>query len=169
MITDQYGQLVFNDLDVSNLILAGHFPLPDGIIVDDTVNISHVVEHLDMVPNFIKWVDDNKSVAEFDHTNQKNWFMPNEYKNLDIAEYILGLCTTQAELQRAGEELLLYQEKDLFDLLRFLKYLMDTLKNNNIIWGVGRGSSVSSHVLYLMGVHRIDSMFYDLDIREFLR
>jgi DNA polymerase III alpha subunit len=34
---------------------------------------------------------------------------------------------------------------------------------------VGRGSSVASYVLYLLGVHRIDSMFYDLDPSEFLR
>jgi DNA polymerase III alpha subunit len=53
--------------------------------------------------------------------------------------------------------------------LRYLKYLVDTLKSNNMIWGVGRGSSVASYVLYLLGVHRIDSMFYDLDAREFLR
>jgi DNA polymerase III alpha subunit len=57
----------------------------------------------------------------------------------------------------------------LFDLLRYLKYLVDTLKSNNMIWGVGRGSSVASYVLYLLGVHKIDSMFYDLDITEFLR
>jgi DNA polymerase III alpha subunit len=57
----------------------------------------------------------------------------------------------------------------LFDLLRYLKYLVDTLRANRMIWGVGRGSSVASYVLYLLGVHRIDSMFYDLDAREFLR
>ena len=51
----------------------------------------------------------------------------------------------------------------------FMKYLVDTLRKNNIIWGVGRGSSVASYVLYLLGVHRIDSLYYDLDITEFLK
>jgi DNA polymerase III alpha subunit len=64
---------------------------------------------------------------------------------------------------------LLYQERDLFDLLRYLKYLVDIMTENKIIWGVGRGSSVASYVLYKLGVHRIDSMFYNLDIHEFLR
>ena len=82
---------------------------------------------------------------------------------------MLDLCQTQAQLQRVGEELLLYQERDLFDLLRYLKYLVDTMKANNVIWGVGRGSSVSSYVLFLLEIHRIDSMYYDLDINEFLR
>jgi DNA polymerase-3 subunit alpha len=95
--------------------------------------------------------------------------MPDSYKQLDIAQHILDLCTTDTELQRCGHELLLYQERDLFDLLRFLKYLVDTMSEHQVIWGVGRGSSVASYVLYKLGVHRIDSMFYELDVEEFLR
>jgi DNA polymerase III alpha subunit len=109
------------------------------------------------------------SQDKFDHRCQNNWKMPQEYKDIDIAEHVLGLCKTDAELQRVGEELLLYQERDLFNLLRYLHYLVDILKENRVIWGVGRGSSVASYVLYLLGVHRINSMFYDLDPQEFLR
>ena len=95
--------------------------------------------------------------------------MPDSYKEMDIAAHVLSLCKTDAELQRCGEELLLYMERDLFDLLRYMVYLVDTMELNNVIWGVGRGSSVSSYVLYLLKVHRIDSMFYKLDPGEFLR
>ena len=95
--------------------------------------------------------------------------MPQEYRDLDIANYILGLCKQDHEMQRVGTELLLYQERNLFNLLRYLKYLIDTLRKNNIVWGVGRGSSVSSYVLFLLGVHKIDSLYYDLDIGEFLK
>jgi DNA polymerase-3 subunit alpha len=111
----------------------------------------------------------NCSVPEFHKQQQDNWHMPEEYRQLDIAEHVLGLCTTEAELQRCGAELLLYQERDLFNLLRYLKYLVDIMKENQIIWGVGRGSSVASFVLYKLGVHRINSLYYNLDISEFLR
>ena len=73
------------------------------------------------------------------------------------------------ELQRCGKELLLYQERDLFNLLRFMVYMVDTMTEHKIIWGVGRGSSVASYVLYKLQVHRIDSMYYNLDVEEFLR
>ena len=63
----------------------------------------------------------------------------------------------------------MFQERNLFNLLKYLKYLVDTMRDNNVIWGVGRGSSVASYVLYLLGVHRINSMYYDLDPGEFLR
>lgn len=109
------------------------------------------------------------SIEEFDRNNQESWYMPDSYKELDIAKWLLDRCTTQDQLQRVGKELLLYQERNLFNLLKYLKYLIDTLRENNVVWGVGRGSSVASYVLYLIGVHRIDSIKYELDIEEFLK
>ena len=107
--------------------------------------------------------------AEWHDTNQNTWFMPDEYKNMDIAKWLLDLCRNETELQRTGAELLMYAERDLLDLLRYLKYFVDTLRANNIVWGVGRGSSVASFVLYLIGVHKINSITYNLDIEEFIR
>jgi DNA polymerase III alpha subunit len=95
--------------------------------------------------------------------------MPQQYKDMDIAQFVLEQCQDDSELQRAGMELLLFQERDMFDLLKYLKYLVDTMRENNIIWGVGRGSSVSSFVLYLIGIHKINSLYYDLSIEEFLK
>ena len=57
----------------------------------------------------------------------------------------------------------------MIDLLRWCKYFVDTCTNNDILWGVGRGSSVASYILYLIGVHRINSIKYNLDWKEFLR
>lgn len=110
-----------------------------------------------------------QTLEEFDLQNQQAWLMPDEYKTLDIAAWVLAQCKNEAELQRAGQELLLFQERDLFDLLKYLKYLVDTMREHGIVWGVGRGSSVSSFVLYLLGVHKINSLYYDLDPTEFLK
>jgi DNA polymerase III alpha subunit len=109
------------------------------------------------------------SVDVFHRTQQESWHMPEEYRQLDIAQHVLDLCKTEPELQRVGQELLLYQERDLFDLLRYLKYFVDTMRANSVVWGLGRGSSVASYVLYLLGVHRINSLYYDLPIEEFLK
>lgn len=109
------------------------------------------------------------TIEEFDQQQQNNWHMPDQYKKLDIAKWVLDQCATDAELQRCGHELLLFQARNLLTLLQYLKYLVDTLRENKIVWGVGRGSSVSSYVLYKIGVHKIDSLYYDLDPAEFLK
>jgi DNA polymerase III alpha subunit len=108
-------------------------------------------------------------VELFDHVQQQQWHMPAEYREFDIAKHVLGLCQSDAELQRVATELLLYQERNLFDLLRYLRYFVDTMRANGIVWGLGRGSSTASYVLYLLGVHKINSLYYDLPIEEFLK
>ena len=108
-------------------------------------------------------------MTTFDNMNQNNWFMPKEYIEFDIAKYVLDLCQTDYELQRVGEELIKFQEREMFPLLCYCKYLVDTMRKHNVVWGVGRGSSVSSYVLFLIGIHRINSLHYDLSIDEFLK
>ena len=175
---DQYGQcwttpeelcamLYQNpDLDISRfLVKAGG---ERGAVDANQYNRS--VEDLYADFPLIKYIRDiDTPVEEFHENQQAHWHMPDEYHNMDIAKWLLDQCDSQAELQRVGEELLLYQERNLFDLLRYLKYMVDTFRKNGIVWGLGRGSSVASFVLYLIGVHKINSMYYDLNINEFLK
>ena len=168
---DQYGQAYTDSNELCNLLYRNpqldisRFQVEDSIEYNRSVAELHA--ELDLLYNYQN--EYGITVEEFDRGLQSNWHMPKEYKELDIAAYVLGLCQAEHELQRVGKELLLYQERDLFDLMRYLKYLVDTLRKNNVIWGVGRGSSVASYVLFLLGVHKIDSLYYNLDIEEFLK
>ena len=169
MKTDSVGQVVLDEADLINLVMQGRdLESISGALVDSSVDIEAAAVWLEQVPKMVCWSEPGDQAA-FDHVQQSTWHMPDEYKTLDIAEHVLGLCSTEAELQRCGAELLLYQERGLFDLLRYLKYLVEVMRDNHVIWGVGRGSSVASHVLYLLGVHRINSLYYELDPAEFLR
>ena len=155
--------LLMQGRDVANL---------SHVTVDPDVNIEQLAAMLDDPKSLLTWGFPEASdiaVPEFDRVRQGHWFMPDEYQQLDIAQHVLSLCDTPEQLQRAGAELLMFQERGLFDLLRYLKYLVDVMRQNNVIWGVGRGSSVASYVLYLIGVHKIDSIKYNLDWQEFLR
>lgn len=137
-------------------------------LVENEIKFDEVLQ-LENAPELIQYNKLDMTVEQFDKQMQSNWLMPEKYKTMDIAQYILNQCQGEAELQRAGEELLLFQERDMFVLLRYLKYLVDTMRENNIVWGVGRGSSVASFVLFLLGIHRINSLYYDLSIDEFLK
>jgi len=172
MKTTKHGELIYSQNDLCELIMQGHNVAKFAHLqVDSSVDIETAAAILNDIPKFVAYNElaEQISTEEFDHKNQQQWFMPDVYKRMDIAELVLNLCKTDAELQRCGHELMLYQERGLFDLLRYLKYLVDVMATNNLIWGVGRGSSVASYVLYKLGVHRIDSLYYDLDPGEFLR
>jgi DNA polymerase III alpha subunit len=98
----------------------------------------------------------------------KNWFIPDQYKNMDIEEFLVDRCPKE-NYDRLIKELELYRKNDMLDVLKTMKYIVDELRKNNIVWGVGRGSSVASYVLYLIGVHKIDSVKYRLPIEEFFK
>lgn len=169
MRTDKYGQLILNENDLCNLFMQDPTRIITSAFTEKTINFNDAIVLVDNIPNLKPYIDIDVSVEAFDTKNQNNWYMPENYKNLDIAKFVLDQCTNEAELQRAGEELLKFQERGMFVLLQYLKYIVDTMREHNIVWGVGRGSSVASFVLYLIGVHKINSLYYDLSIDEFLK
>lgn len=170
MNRDAYGQLSFTEREVVDLLYINPEQDLSLLKIADPAQYNSAVDKFFAdLPKLVQYEPMDVSVEEFDQSQQSQWYMPDDYKNMDIASWILSQCTTQEQLQRCGEELLLYQERNLFNLLKYLKYFIDTLRENNVVWGVGRGSSVASYVLYLIGVHRIDSMYYDLNINEFLK
>jgi DNA polymerase III alpha subunit len=168
MRTDIYGQQIYNEMELCLLYLQDPFRTINKALVENEIKFDEILQ-LENVPELIKYNSLDITVEQFDNLNQSNWLMPEKYKTMDIAQYVLEQCNGEAELQRAGEELLLFQERDMFILLRYLKYLVDTMRENNIVWGVGRGSSVASFVLFLLGIHRINSLYYDLSIDEFIK
>ena len=100
--------------------------------------------------------------------DKSNWFIPDKYKQLDIEEFLVTQCPEQ-NYPRLIEELALFKQNNMIPVLKTMKYVVDTLRANNIVWGVGRGSSVSSYVLYLIGIHKIDSVKYALPLDEFFK
>ena len=162
MYTDEFGQIVLNENDVCDIFYRNPNAKPKYIYTDIEIHNSIDLEYF---PKLLVY----KPNVDYDKLHQKDYFIPMEYLNFDIAKFVLDSCKNDSELQRAGEELLLFQQHDMLDLLVYLKYLVDTLRKNNTVWGVGRGSSVASFVLYLIGVHKINSLYYDIPITEFFK
>ena len=102
--------------------------------------------------------------------NNTDFWLPDYYRELDVHKYITDLCP-DSDLARArvASELQMFTARNLTDILRLLIHIVTILRKNNVVWGVGRGSSVASYCLYLLGVHRVDSIKYELDIKEFLK
>jgi DNA polymerase III alpha subunit len=168
MFTNLYGQPIYTEENLFDLYMR----TPDLVLKNTLTNAKITIDdnlELKNIPQLIEETVNSLSVEEFDENNRLNWLMPEEYQTFDIAKWLLDQCTHEDEIQRVGKELLMYQKRDLFMLLQYMKYLVDLMRENNIVWGVGRGSSVSSFVLFLIGIHRINSLYYDLDIEEFLK
>ena len=166
MYTTQYGEQVLSESDLCNALYENPHLKLTHILTNDPITKPDI--ELENFPIINHPSIENLSIEDFDINNQSRWYMPDDYKNLDIVKWVIDQCRTDAELQRVAHELLLFQKLDMFPLLQYCKYFVDTMRKHGIVLGVGRGSSVASYVLYLIGVHKINSMYYDLQIEEFL-
>lgn len=167
MKLDKFGNTVFQENDLLRLLYQ-NYDLNDykNLIVESSKEINSLETALEF--KFQHYEINHSSIEDFDKEQISKWYMPDEYKNLDIEGYLVNVCPKQ-NYQRLIDELQEFRSRNMLDLLRWLKYFVDTCRNNSIVWGVGRGSSVASYTLYLLGVHKIDSIKYKLDYQDFLR
>lgn len=110
-----------------------------------------------------------KEIPESVEDAVTQWNIPDSIAKLDLDVYFAEKVNSVEEAIRVAEELALYRERKMEPMLRFMIHLVNVMQENNIVWGVGRGSSVSSFLLYLVGLHSINSVKYNLDIKEFIR
>lgn len=163
------GDSTVSEEKITQLLAAG---LPvDGLFVE------HVTQE---IKRYNALVPKNQQITVKTECNlpKVEWVLPEEYASLDVKAYILDKLSRECirvadtlnreRVQRTLTELKLYESMGLYDLLRALIYIINTLQARDVVWGVGRGSSVSSYVLYLIGVHDVDSVAYSLDITDFL-
>ncbi len=167
---NEYGEPVVNCNDLVELVYQGK--TIDNLKVNDKrIDLyNNVLSDLNIDwPKLKKLTKLDISVKDYDTALQSDWYMPDEYKKLDVVSHIKSLAKSDEEKKRVDTELELYVKYGLSNVLRFLVYLIKVMRDNTIVWGVGRGSSVSSYVLYLIGIHKVDSIKYNLDITEFLK
>lgn len=173
MKSNQYGQVLITEQEAFTALLEGKISTLDMVYIDSDTAIDQYnrarAANADRIPFLEKLPKPTLSVEEFDQLNQQQWFMPNSNYFPNLVEWLFEQCKTDAERDRVKLELELFIQYNMMPVLHYIKYLVDTMRENRIVWGVGRGSSVASYVLYLIGAHKVNSLKYNLDIREFLK
>ena len=142
--------------------------LIEGVLKHGPDILEHCLSSDDLSQYLTRLENEHLHYPTPNHVNPTKWFIPDDYYP-NLTEMLYGMCETQEQTDRVSQELELYIKHGMYDVLHVMKYIVDTLRENNVVWGVGRGSSVSSYVLYLIGVHKIDSIKYKLPIEEFFK
>ena len=173
MKINQYGQALISTNEAFQALYNNKLSSLEDVYIDNEQVITQYNTardiNADRIPKLNKLLNEGISIQEFDQINQSQWWMPTEYQTFDIETWLAEQCNDNTKISRLQAELELFRQLNMIDLLRYLKYLVDTMRENKIVWGVGRGSSVASYALYLIGIHKIDSIKFNLDINEFLR
>jgi DNA polymerase III alpha subunit len=97
------------------------------------------------------------------------WLTPEPYNSIDFRKWCIEKCSTPEEKNRAEAEIAELEKRNMVSAMKHLIYCVDVWRKNNVLWGVGRGSSVSSFILFLIGINRVNPIKYNLDFKEWLK
>ncbi len=171
MKTNLYGQAILSSDNLQELLLQGKNIGHLNVIKDGDVLLYEQFQDslLKQKTIFLDEPAEDLTFDEFHMERADEWIFPLEFQQIDVHKWLLAKCETQEAVDRVNEEYIMYEERELIMLLRLFIFLVDYMRKKKFIWGVGRGSSVASYILYLIGVHRVDSLKYRFDIRDYLK
>tara|TARA_X000000950_G_C13668254_1_gene558832 strand:+ start:145 stop:666 length:522 start_codon:yes stop_codon:yes gene_type:complete len=167
--TNDHGDVVFSEEDVIDLLYTNPDFDISTLYLNDIQKYSKSLKELGIDLPVIYTAPKRSTIEKFDKENCDNWHMPEKYYQINVLQWLLDKCQNDEEKMRVQMEYDLFEKKNFIRVLQFLIYFIDNLRANDVVWGVGRGSSVASFCLFLIGVHKINPMLYNLDVTEFLR
>lgn len=154
---DQVWELFLRGIDASKIVVTA---------TDDDVELFNSIEDVPL-----------SSMKCTNETLNLDWIIPKKYNELKIHDIIIDKLyfflkdiPEEKHLQyvtRVELELEEINNRGLQNLFKTLVYVTDTLRDNNIVWGVGRGSSCACFCLFLIGVHLIDPVKFGIPLEEF--
>lgn len=160
------GEITLTKEGIYDLILSG-----EELVDIKVSNIDEEIKRFSKLTD-IEFLEKTKpDYSKIDDT----FNIPEYYRSLDLGEYFLSKLRDRVNkvqkihLRRIKEELEKFEEKGMQDVLRLAIYIVDTMKDQKLVWGPGRGSACCSFLLFLIELHDIDSVEFELDIHEFLR
>lgn len=171
------GHISFNSDQLAEFIL-------NGGEITDKIHVDALSEDILKFKEFNPYLVLNVK-RDLEHLN-KTWDIPESFQTLSIQKFIAdkfeaklaareasGKPFTDEEvnkrIDRIKMELDLFKKNDMSIILKTIIYIVDVFRKNGVIWGTGRGSSCASYVLYLIGLHSVDSVEHKVDINEFFK
>jgi DNA polymerase III alpha subunit len=151
--------------------------VPDLLLAGVPISKIAVTEEDDEVKTFNLISDDETILvghevpANFDLT----WNIPKKYDEINLSEHLHKILSTKFPdpekrihyAKRLDEEIHEIQKRGLDKLIKALIFVVDKFNESGIVYGVGRGSSCASLVLFLIGLHMVDPIKYRIPMTEF--
>lgn len=141
------------------LLKVGHF---DPLLFDET---EETIKYNELQEQF----GTNRFLINKEPERKDEWFVPDKYFKIDLDDYFMDKAKTYAEKDRVQLELKLFRQRKMEKMLYLMMFLVDFMEERDIVWGVGRGSSVASYCLFLIGINDINPIEHNIPIEEFLR
>lgn len=170
-VVDEWGRVLLDSDDAIEMLFRGQDITQLCILPSSEIDVYNAIcTDRDKLNFLIEDFSEPGLSPEQDTERRKNtWLIPEEYQQMNIREVLLNLCERPDEIERVNMEMAMFEQRGLEPVLKLMHFLVEHWRQNGVVWGVGRGSSVASYCLFLLGVHKLDAIRYNFDIKEFLK
>lgn len=141
------------------------------------LRVTSITEEVSQFNEQVSDADQVKAVGPEPIALNMEWELPQKYQDLDLCVHV-GNCFeaiitryTKDEAHKAIDRIELeleeVEKRGMTQFMRTVIFIIDELRKNKIVWGVGRGSSCASYLLFLIGLHVVDCVKMDVSAEEF--
>lgn len=107
------------------------------------------------------------------------WKLPEPHLSMDLQSTVVARAVDRLKelnypedvhlraCQRIQDELDEIERRGMVEFVKTIIYILDTFRQKGVVWGVGRGSSCASYILFILGLHSVDPVLYDVPLSEF--
>ena len=88
MLTDKFGQQIYTEQDLCDLYLTNPDIELKNVLVAEQIKFDAGLD-LQKIPHLIQYEPSSQTVKEFDEELRNRWFIPDEYRDFDIAKFVL--------------------------------------------------------------------------------
>lgn len=169
IITDTGSMIAKYDLLLSLALSGEPFAHLPAVPHDDLAKYHHNKGTLDSAK---VWVDDG--VIQGPSIKTFAWITPPPYVTMDIADRCMTMMLdrsldTPTYMDRLVDEIALMYARDMEPFVRCVVWITDMMRKKDIVWGLGRGSSCASLILFVLGINKVDPVRYDIPKEEFYK
>ena len=120
--TDELGIPRFTNKDLVDMIYSGHVDKCHVVLCDPSDNVDkfNAAMREQYLPELKQYIPLDVEQKDFDTALQSEWFMPDEYKELDIVRFLNNRELTYEQRDRVREELHEFTERGMLPLLRYM-------------------------------------------------
>ena len=97
MINDYYGRPIYTERDLVDIYMKNPNQKLKHVLTNGKIEIDPELE-IENVPELLEHTLAQVSVADFDEEMRSKWHMPQKYRELDIAAWLLEQCKHEEEI-----------------------------------------------------------------------
>lgn len=173
-------QLLDRELRFDGVSIIDPARVADALLRGVSPSQLRLTRHTEDTELFNRVGDQELKLAEQEPVNLSfEWQLPEPHLSMDLEATIVARAVDRltelnypeelhlAACQRIQDELEEIKRRGMVEFFKTVIYILDTFRQRGVTWGVGRGSSCASYVLFLLGLHSVDCMVYNVPMSEF--